>query len=235
MPKKSATGRGKKRRNEGGEETSPPAKVTKTAAEGEWRASIIRECWLKKLTEEEHLDIPELMKRIKDLKDKAVTGESVAYSFIERRIQPLQQRIHLGFEYQGLQNPSRMARDVPSIEEIMCRVTRLFTGVNSDPYTPRLFGAGNPPDSKSETPKPATSSTTQAGTGEDSLPKEPATASTAEPPIGEDVPAANEGKDFEPQANPEVEQEAKAPGTTPGATTDEGTWADQQAVASTPD
>ncbi|RLN08342.1 retrotransposon protein, putative, unclassified [Panicum miliaceum] len=42
-----------------------------------------QECWLKKPTEEECRNIPELMQRIKVLKDKGVTGESVAYSFIE--------------------------------------------------------------------------------------------------------------------------------------------------------
>ncbi|RLN12587.1 hypothetical protein C2845_PM09G11190 [Panicum miliaceum] len=104
------------------------------------------ECWLEKVTEVESRDIPELMKRIKALKDKGVTGESVAYSFIEWRIQPLQHHVHLGFEYQGIQDPSRMARHVPSVEEIMCRVTRLFTGVHSEPYIPMLFGAGNSPD-----------------------------------------------------------------------------------------
>ncbi|RLN11202.1 hypothetical protein C2845_PM09G21060 [Panicum miliaceum] len=62
------------------------------------------------------------MKRIKHLKDKGVTEESMAYSFIERRIQPLQQRVHLGLEYEGIRDPSRMARDVPSVEEIVRRV-----------------------------------------------------------------------------------------------------------------
>ncbi|RLN42538.1 hypothetical protein C2845_PM01G40950 [Panicum miliaceum] len=234
MPRKSTAGRGKKREGEGEGGSPPSAKVAKTVAEGEWRASTIRErdllrliaeqaflgirphfnlfrhlfhlkqqpdennpalvggagvqlrdkalyleyttpstlsewhaqwfyienhqpslhgwdnsppqrqeCWLKKLTKEERRDIPELMKRIKALKDKGVTGESVAYSFIERRIQLLQQRVHPCFEYQGLQDPSRMARDVPSVEEIMRRVTRLFKGVNLEPYIPRLFGADN--------------------------------------------------------------------------------------------
>ncbi|RLM56079.1 retrotransposon protein, putative, unclassified [Panicum miliaceum] len=57
-----------------------------------------QESWLKKQTEEESRDIPELMKRIQHLKDQGVTGESMAYSFIERHIQPLQQRVHLCFE-----------------------------------------------------------------------------------------------------------------------------------------
>ncbi|RLN09295.1 retrotransposon protein, putative, Ty3-gypsy subclass [Panicum miliaceum] len=238
MPRKSIAGRRKKRGSEGGDESSPLAKVAKTAAEGEWRSSTIwerdlllfvaeraflgirphfnlfrhlfhlkpqpdehnpalvggagvklcdkvlyleyttlgslsgwhrqwfyiwnhkpslpgrddsppqcQECWLEKLTEEESRDIPELMARIKALKDKGITEESVAYSFIERRIQPLQQRVHLGFEYKGIRNPARLARDVPFIEEIMRRGTRLFTGVNSEPDIPRLFSASNPLDS----------------------------------------------------------------------------------------
>ncbi|RLN11663.1 hypothetical protein C2845_PM09G11720 [Panicum miliaceum] len=105
-----------------------------------------QECWLKKLTEEERRDILELMKQIKALMDKGITRESLADSFNERCIQPLHQRVHLGFEYQGLQDPSRMAMDVPSVEEIMHRVTRLFTGETSEPYIPRLFGTGNSPD-----------------------------------------------------------------------------------------
>ncbi|RLN25487.1 retrotransposon protein, putative, Ty3-gypsy subclass [Panicum miliaceum] len=105
-----------------------------------------QECWLKKPTEEESRDIPELMKWIYHLKDQRVTGESMAYSFIECRIQPLQQRVHLGFEYEGTQDPSCMAPYVPSAEEVMRRVTRLFTGVTSEPYVPRLFGADYSPN-----------------------------------------------------------------------------------------
>ncbi|RLM52738.1 hypothetical protein C2845_PMPSC048694 [Panicum miliaceum] len=232
--------------------------------------------------EEERRDILVLMQRIQVLKDKGITGESVAYSFIERRIQPLQQRVLLGFEYGGIRDPSRMARDVPSVEEIMHRVTRLFTGVNSEPFIPRLFDAdyspnpgdverlrsdspkpvfeepaqdppatrdagdiaANPPRTKrvatrkqrvaavattpssrqamkSETPKLASSSTGQVGTSAGSLPKEHAAASTADPPIVEDVPADTKGKDLEPLANAEVEPEAEAPRTTPGANLEE--------------
>ncbi|RLN07145.1 retrotransposon protein, putative, Ty3-gypsy subclass [Panicum miliaceum] len=190
MPKKSAAGRGMKREGEGEGGSLSSAKVTKTVAEGEWRASTIRErdllrlvaervvqeegpslpgrdnsppqcqeCWLKKLTKEERRDIPELMKRIKALKDKGITGESVAYSFIEGRIQPLQQRVHLGFEYQGFQDPSRMARDVPSVEEIMRRAD--LERFRSDPAEPMFEEpAQDPPverdagDAAADRPRP---------------------------------------------------------------------------------
>ncbi|RLM70169.1 hypothetical protein C2845_PM17G05350 [Panicum miliaceum] len=105
-----------------------------------------QECWLKKPTEDKSRDIPELMKRIQHLKDQGVSGESMAYSFIERRIQPLQQRVHLRFEYEGTQDPSWMAQDVLSAEEVTRRVTRLFTGVTSEPFVPRLFRADYSPN-----------------------------------------------------------------------------------------
>ncbi|RLN38799.1 hypothetical protein C2845_PM01G46070 [Panicum miliaceum] len=103
-----------------------------------------QDCRLEELSEEDSYDIPELMKRNQAVKDKGVTRESVAYSFLERRIQPLQQPVHLGFEYRGTSDPSRMARDVPSNEEIMHRVTRLFTGVDSEPYMTKIGTEENP-------------------------------------------------------------------------------------------
>lgn len=39
-----------------------------------------------------------------------------------------------------------MAKDVPSIEEIMRRVTLILNDVNSKPYVPKLFSAKNPPN-----------------------------------------------------------------------------------------
>jgi hypothetical protein len=64
-------------------------------------------------------NIPELVKRIRALKAKGVTGASVAYSIFERRIQPLQRRVTYGYEYRGTANPSQMARDVPLTKDIM--------------------------------------------------------------------------------------------------------------------
>jgi hypothetical protein len=37
-----------------------------------------------------------------------VTGASVMFAFFKRRIQPIQQRHRLGFEYTGPADPSRM-------------------------------------------------------------------------------------------------------------------------------
>lgn len=65
------------------------------------------------------VDILELVNTIRALKAKGVTSVSVTYSFFKRRNQPLQRRITFGYQYRGLTDPSRMAKNVLSMEEIM--------------------------------------------------------------------------------------------------------------------
>jgi hypothetical protein len=95
--------------------------------------------WVEDLPMANLIDIPELVMRIRALKAKGVTGALVAYSFFERRIQPLQRKVTYGYEYRGTADPSRMAKDVPSMEEIMQRVQRILDKVYSEPYVPKLF------------------------------------------------------------------------------------------------
>ena len=42
-----------------------------------------------------------------------MTGFGIVSSFLRRRVQPLKEREHLGFEYSGAEDPSRM---VPALE-----------------------------------------------------------------------------------------------------------------------
>jgi hypothetical protein len=86
------------------------------------------------------IDIPELVKRIHALKAKGVTRVSISYSF-ERHIQPLQRRVTFGYEYRGPADPSQMAKDVPSMEEIMRRVQHILIEVHSESYVLKLFRA----------------------------------------------------------------------------------------------
>jgi len=51
--------------------------------------------WNKKLVDESQL--PELLARIADLRQKNVTGEAVMFDWMKRRIQPLQAQETLGF------------------------------------------------------------------------------------------------------------------------------------------
>jgi hypothetical protein len=78
-------------------------------------------------------------------KEMGVTGASVIFSFFNRRVQPIQQRHILGFEYMGAEDPSRMCTAELTDEAALIRVKRVLLDVNAIPYVPGLFSARNPP------------------------------------------------------------------------------------------
>jgi hypothetical protein len=89
--------------------------------------------------------VKELLDVIDAQKKKGVTGASVMFAFYKRRVQPIQQRHRLGFEYTGPTEPSRMcAEDLPD-EVALQRVPRVLLDVDAVPYMPTLFSARNPP------------------------------------------------------------------------------------------
>jgi hypothetical protein len=58
--------------------------------------------------------VKELLGVIEAQKKEGVTGASVMFAFYKHRVQPIQQRHCLGFEYTGPADPSRMcAEDLP--------------------------------------------------------------------------------------------------------------------------
>ena len=61
----------------------------------------------------------ELLKKIALLKKEKVTNRSVVLSWIVRRIQPLQKRCSLGFEYSGLNDPSKFSGEKIKVEKAM--------------------------------------------------------------------------------------------------------------------
>jgi hypothetical protein len=75
-----------------------------------------------------------------------VTGVSVMLSFFKRRIQPIQQRHTLGFEYMGTKDPSRMCAEELTDDAVLIQVKRVLLDVNTVPYIPELFSAQNPPE-----------------------------------------------------------------------------------------
>jgi len=64
---------------------------------------------------------------------------------MKRRIQPLQARETLGFEYQGTSDPSWYSEEEISDEEVFSRVQRLLKNVKDVPFIPDTFSAANPP------------------------------------------------------------------------------------------
>jgi hypothetical protein len=89
--------------------------------------------------------VKELLGVIEAQKREGVTGASVMFAFYKRRVQPIEQRHRLGFEYTGPADPSRMcAEDLPD-EVTLQRVQRVLLDVDAVPYVPTLFSTRNPP------------------------------------------------------------------------------------------
>jgi len=80
--------------------------------------------WLKKPYDMSQ--IPELLEMIASLRQKGISGESVAFDWMKRRIQPLQTQVTFGFEYLLRNDPSRCSEEEISNGEALRRIQRLF-------------------------------------------------------------------------------------------------------------
>jgi hypothetical protein len=89
--------------------------------------------------------VEELLETIEAHKLMGVTGASVMFSFFKRRVQPIQQRHNLGFEYTGTEDPFRLCVEELSDDATLLRVRRVLLDVEAVPYVPGLFSARNPP------------------------------------------------------------------------------------------
>jgi hypothetical protein len=82
---------------------------------------------------QEGIQLPELLARIKVLREAGLRAEHVAFSFMKRRVQPLMARDTLGFEYTGDDDTSRMPRGELDDSDIIQRLSRIFKDM--PPYT----------------------------------------------------------------------------------------------------
>jgi hypothetical protein len=81
---------------------------------------------------QEGIQLPELLQKIKALREAGLRAELVAFSFTKRRVQPLMARDTLGYQYTGDDD-----------EDIVERLGRIFkdchrTLLAQSPSTPRL-------------------------------------------------------------------------------------------------
>jgi hypothetical protein len=81
---------------------------------------------------QEGIQLPELLARIKALREAGLRAEHVAFSFMKCRVQPLMARDTLGFEYTGNDDTSRMPGDEVD-DDIVDRLVRIFKDM--PPYT----------------------------------------------------------------------------------------------------
>jgi hypothetical protein len=95
----------------------------------------------------EGIQLPELMKKIKALREAGLRAEHVAFSFMKRRVQPLMARDTLGYQYTGDEDTSRMPNNGVDDEDIVERLGKIFKDM--PPYTPcpvPEYSAARPPD-----------------------------------------------------------------------------------------
>jgi hypothetical protein len=106
---------------------------------------VVRLEWNTELSKGDMDQVDELLAIIAAHKEIGVTGASVMFLVFKRRIQPIQQRHTLGFEYVGAEDPSRMCAKELTEDAPLIRVKRVLLDVNAIPYVPELFSAQNPP------------------------------------------------------------------------------------------
>jgi hypothetical protein len=82
---------------------------------------------------QEGIQLPELLARIKALREAGLRAEHVAFSFMKRRVQPLMARDTLGFEYTGDDDTSWLLGDEVDDDDIVDRLTRILKDM--PPYT----------------------------------------------------------------------------------------------------
>jgi hypothetical protein len=90
--------------------------------------------WNTEPTMKEGIQLPELMKKIKALREARLRAEHVAFSFMKRRVQPLMARNTLGYQYTGSEDTSRMPGEEVDDEDIIERLGKIFKDM--PPYTP---------------------------------------------------------------------------------------------------
>jgi len=61
-----------------------------------------------------------LLEALAKLKKNGVTGDHVVFSFLSRRLQPLQHQTHPAFRYEGTKDPSRMSPE-PMAESVLVK------------------------------------------------------------------------------------------------------------------
>jgi hypothetical protein len=96
---------------------------------------------------QEGIQLPELLQKIRALREVGLRAEHVAFSFMKRRVQPLMARDTLGYQYTGEGDTSRMPGGEIDDEDIVERLGRIFKDM--PPYMPCMvpeYSATHPPN-----------------------------------------------------------------------------------------
>jgi hypothetical protein len=106
-----------------------------------------RPWWNSEPTMQEGIQLPELLAKIKALREAGLRAEHVAFSFMKRRVQPLMAHDTLGYQYTGDEDSSRMLGGEIDDDDIVDRLGRIFKDMPV--YTPcpvPEYSAARPPN-----------------------------------------------------------------------------------------
>jgi hypothetical protein len=106
-----------------------------------------RPWWNSEPTMQEGIQLPELLAKIKALREAGLRAEHVAFSFMKRRVQLLMARDTLGYQYTGDSDSSRMPGGEVVDDDIIDQLRRIFKDMPA--YTPcpmPLYSAARPPN-----------------------------------------------------------------------------------------
>jgi hypothetical protein len=106
-----------------------------------------RPWWNSELTMQEGIQLPELLAKIKALRETGLRAEHVAFSFMKRRLQPLMARDTLGYQYSGNDNTSQMPGDEVDDDDIVNMLGRIFKDMSAYTQCPEPeYSAARPPN-----------------------------------------------------------------------------------------
>jgi hypothetical protein len=103
--------------------------------------------WNTEPTMQEGIQLHELMKKIKALREAGLRAEHVAFNFMKRRVHPLMARDTLGYQYMGDEDTSRMPGGEVNNDDIVESLGKIFKDMPS--YTPcpvPKYSAAHPPN-----------------------------------------------------------------------------------------
>jgi hypothetical protein len=93
------------------------------------------------------IQLPELLAKIKALREAGLRAEHVAFSFMKRRVQPLMARDTLGYQYTGDDDSSRLPGGEVDDDDIVDRLGRILKDMPA--YMPcpvPEYSAARPPN-----------------------------------------------------------------------------------------
>jgi hypothetical protein len=96
---------------------------------------------------QEGIQLPELLAKIRALREVGLRAEHVAFNFMKRRVQPLMAHDTLGYQYTDDDDTSRMLGDEIDDDDIVDRLGRILKDMPAYTPCPVLeYSAARPPN-----------------------------------------------------------------------------------------